>query len=387
MEGMGKERVVEKVCRISLPRNLFDDQLTPSRLSFHLFVRDAQASMTSLTNPHAHFAEMSLPLPAARELWFAKTAQEWKHHYLKHYSEQSGTQLSISDLLRSPGLLTSEQHRVDFQLSVSIVLHAFWNLIHDYHKLTTVAGDPALAQAHQSHLFKTLDAFRQLVLDNNPHVLSAQDHLMVNLLQMHLHVSLAELQLFLGKEGDDQAKRTYPSLQQWAQESDSRRAIWHAGQVLRYAREFPLGHLKDFYAVAVHQAALTLWTWGVVTRARKRANGQATGFNRLSEPVFLLDGLESPQQFISYGIGRPAIMGLSTKEAGHGNADVGMNTSQIRGGGQGVECFVEDPTSCMRAVADIFSKKFPSGNPPAMVENLAHLIRQLGMAPRGMGMD
>lgn len=338
-----------------------------------------------MTNPHMSFTEMSLPLPAARELWFAKTAQEWKHHYLERNAGQSGSQLSLGDLLRNPSLLANEHHQLDIQYSVSIVLHAFWHLINDYHKLNTMSTDPALTQSHRSYLVKTLDTFRHLAVNNFLHILSAQEHLMVNLLQMSLHVSLADLQLFLGKEGDDQAKRIYPALQQWTQGPDSRKAIWHAGQILRFARDFPPGHLKDFYAVAVHQAALTLWTWGVVTRALRRNRGQASAFNRLNEPTVHLDGLDSPHEFIAYSSGRPAITGLPSKEAS-AVADGGAGVNHIRGH-TGLNYFVDEPALCMRAVADIFAKKYPNGTAPPMVENLGHLIRQLGKAPGGTGME
>lgn len=385
---MVQERVVEKVrawtCFILL--HCLGEILTSSRLSFHLFVRDAQTSMTSSTNPHICFSEMSLPLPAARELWFAKTAQEWKHHCLNLQGGQPGSQSSLLDLLRNPGLLSNEEHRLDVQYSVSIVLYAFWSLIQDHHKMKTMVSDPALIESHRTHLVKNLTTFQQLAVDSQMPVLSAQEHLLAHLLQMNLHVSLAEVQLFLGKEGDDQAKRTYPALQQWAQGPDSRKAIWHAGQVVRFAREFPASHLKDFYAVAVHHAALTLWTWGIITRALRRNNGQVSGFSRLSEPTVHLDGTNPPHQFLSFATGRPAIMSLPPKEASDAGIGAGAASSQISSR-PGSSYFVDEPAQCMRAVADVFSKQHPNGTAPPMVENLGHLIKQLGMAPRGMGMD
>lgn len=347
-------------------------------------MRDAQASMTSSTNPHISFTEMSLPLPAAREIWFAKNPQEWKHYYLKRGAGQPGSQLSLGDVIRNPGLLANEQQWLDIQFSVSIVLHAFWSMIHDFHKINTTYSDPALVASHRAHLVKTLDTFQRLAVDTLVHAISPQEHLMANLLQMNLHVSLPELQLFLGKEGDDQAKRIYPVLQQWAQGPDSRRAIWHAGQVLRFAKEFPMNHLKDFYAVAVHHAALTLWTWGVVTKARRRTHGQASGFNRLNEPIFHIDAFDSPHEFISYGTGRPAIMGLPLKDAS--DTEAATSGSHIRGRLDSI-AFVDGPASCMRAVADIFFRKYSNDNAPPMVENLVHLVKQLGTASRGMGMD
>jgi hypothetical protein len=104
----------------------------------------------------------------------------------------------------------------------------------------------------------------------NDNGLSPQEKMILNLLLMNLHVSINDLQLFAGKEGEEQVKKIYPTLQQWVEGRDARQALWHVGQVLREARLFPRNHLKDFYAVAVHCACLTLWAYGVVMGAKSR---------------------------------------------------------------------------------------------------------------------
>lgn len=87
---------------------------------------------------------------------------------------------------------------------------------------------------------------------------------------MNLHVSIDDLQQFAGREGEEQAKKIYPTLQQWVEGQDARQTLWHAGQVLREAMLFPRNHSKDFYAVTVHHACLTLWAYGVVMGAKSR---------------------------------------------------------------------------------------------------------------------
>src|SRR5205814_3806670 len=106
-----------------------------------------------------------------------------------------------------------------------------------------------LSSRHQE-LCKDLQNFQLISSDWNE-MLSAQESMVLNLLMMNLHVSLDDLQLFSGKEGEDQARRMYPVLQQWSDSAESRKALWHAGQILGQAKQFPPGHLKDFYAVGV----------------------------------------------------------------------------------------------------------------------------------------
>lgn len=361
------------------------------RLIFHLYLRDAQTSMTSMNNPHISYAELTLPLPEARELWFAKTAREWKMHYLERNAGQDRRPPSLGDLFRDINLLATEHHRLDVQYAVSIYLHGFWSLIREYRQMNAIyrwsafspstAGNPnVLLQSRHQELVKALEQFQATAMQNWPHMLSAQEKVVLNLLFVNLHVSLEDLQLFSGKEGDEQAKRIYPSLQRWAQDSESRRALWHAGQILRWAKEFPPGHLKDFYAVAVHHAALAIWTWGVLTRAIRRTAGLQPGYNH-SEPLIYLDGpdMSETAQFTSYGTGRPAIRGPVKKGQGSGRDSAG-------GGSGVVESLVEEPKPTMAIVEEVFRANYLNGPVAPIVENLCHLIKQLGNAAWAVGL-
>lgn len=190
--------------------------------------------------------------------------------------------------------------------------------------------------------------------------MSACEHLLLNLLMLNLHVSLDDMQLFSGKEGEYQARRIYPVLQQWAASAELRSAVWCAAQVLRYAGFFPPDHLKDFYAVAVHHAALALWTYGVVRASRRPAAPDA------AEPVYL-DGANSIaiQRFIGFGHGRPL----------------------IRGAAPGREASAHDPRACMDVAQDMLRSNFARGQElPPLVENLYQIIGQLGNAAWAVGL-
>jgi hypothetical protein len=325
--------------------------------------------MTTLTNPSISYSELTLPLPEAKELWYAKTAEEWKRHYLEKGAGQSKRPPSVGDLFRDMNLLSTNYQRLDVQYAMSIYLHGFWTLILEYRQLTAVlrarsysnnpTGNPnLLLTSRWREMCQDLQNF-QLLTSGLPEPLSPQENLLINLLMMNLNVSFDDLQLFSGKEGEEQARRIYPILQEWTGSIEARHTLWHAGQIMRQAKLFPQGHLKDFYAVAVHHAALAFWTYGVVTKAIRRPPPDVQ-FG--AEPI-CLDGVDSQpkNRFITFGQGRPMLEGPVTKE---GTA----------------RCPVEDTKACMDIAQEILKANFAGGQEglPLIVENLCHLIKQLG---------
>ncbi|KJZ79034.1 hypothetical protein HIM_01807 [Hirsutella minnesotensis 3608] len=346
------------------------------RLVFHCYVREAQTSMMTLTNPCLSYSELTLPLPEARELWFAKDATEWKSRYLERNGGQNKRPPSVGDLFHDIHLLTQNHTRLDVQYSISIFLHGFWALILEYRQLSSVhrtrsyanslGGNPnlLLSSRHQE-LVKDLQSFQLITAGWQD--MSAREYLLLNLLMLNLHVSLDDMQLFSGKEGEDQARRIYPVLQQWAASAESRSAVWCAAQVLRYAKVFPRDHLKDFYAVAVHHAALALWTYGVVVRANR---GRAAAVTQYGTEAIYLDGSDSIaiQRFIGFDQGRPLIKGLGQQ-------------------GAVTEASVLNPRACMEVAQDVLRSNFARGQElPQIVENLCQIIRQLGNAAWAVGL-
>ncbi|KAI0164840.1 hypothetical protein GGR57DRAFT_450697, partial [Xylariaceae sp. FL1272] len=346
------------------------------RLTFHCYTRDGQASMTTLSSPLMSYGEMTLPLPEARELWFAKTAEEWKKEYLARFSGENKPLPSLGDLLRDFNPHIADHEGLDVQYSLWIYLHAFWSLIYEWRRLCSVLRSDPCSGSHSAEsdlilnsrhqeLCKSLSSFQLITSDWHAYF-SAQEALLLNLLGVNLYVSLDDLQLFAGKDGEDQARRVYPILQQWSESVDCRRALWHAGQVLRQAKSFPCGHLKGFYAAGVHHAALALWTYGVVTRAR-----QQSPLDIVREPVYV-DGEETTlvQRFINFGLGRPMIRGFRPKCGGY------------------VESAVDDPRAAMEIAENILRRNYNSGQeiPSPMVENICHLIEQLGGAAWAVGL-
>ncbi|KAH6690442.1 C6 transcription factor RegA [Plectosphaerella plurivora] len=349
------------------------------RLIFSCMVRDGQASMATLINPSMSYAELTLPLPEARNLWFAKTAEEWKAQYMEKIATRSKRPPSVGDLLRDINLLAVNKSRLDVQFAVSIYLHSFWFVIREYQQLSSVLrsrswlattgspGDQVLRSRH-AELCNDLHSFQRLVSDWGPELLSGKEHLMTHLILMNLHLSLDDLQLFSGKEGEEQARRMFTNLRDWAQSANGRQALWHAGQVLRQAKTFPLGHLNDFYAVAVHHAALAIWAYGVVGKAAGKPP-----VHLLAQETVYLDGTVSGalNHFIGYGQGRAAIRDLEiTDQAGTAEASV------------------DDTKACMDIAQRILRANFKGRKevPPPIVENMCGLLKQLGDAAWAVGL-
>src|SRR3569833_4006898 len=170
-------------------------------------------SITTLTPPHISYSELTLPLPESRQLWFARTAQEWQTHYLESAAGSTKRPPSLCDLFRDIYLLSANHRRLDVQLAISIYLHGFWTLIWEFRQLSAVqrsaggggfspgAGPQAAAAnllLHSRHqeLTRLLHSFPAITADWDE--LSAQGSLVLFLLLLFLLVSLVVLLLFSG---------------------------------------------------------------------------------------------------------------------------------------------------------------------------------------------
>lgn len=200
----------------------------------------------------------------------------------------------------------------------------------------------------------------------------------VEFLTMCLHVSVEDILLFAGKSGEEEARRVYPKICAWSKDTESRAAIWSAGQVLRLARTFEETRLRDFYAVAVYQSTLTLWVYGMVMSHAARKSGyqtpdtgtpastsqQLTGQNTR---VYLDDtNSRSAKSFKLLGQGTPGIKSPLPSSSGT------IDSYNF--------CSLRNHKGIMNVAEGILKSNFPgsrNGLPP-LVENLANLMSDLG---------
>ncbi|KAK4041502.1 hypothetical protein C8A01DRAFT_14751 [Parachaetomium inaequale] len=363
------------------------EQESFKRLVFHTFVTDAQTSMAMLTNPLISFAELTIPLPASRELWRAQNAEHWKALYLNRptVQQQKVEELTLADCLQEPMIDIPGHYDLDF--ARLIILCGIWGMVWHQTQLLAMGKRPghvpaaAIALRHKD-LLQTVQHFRMLnhaEEGGTESPGSPETALVLELLSMHLHVSLADIQLFAGKQDLEDARQVLPSLQQWMETRESRQAVWHAGQVLHAARAFRPKKLRGFFTIALSHASLVMWAYGVISQVKGVVVPPVGGGGTAQQqPVLVfLDGENSPavQRFIALGKGKPCI---SRHQPGMTDAATSSGAREVplSGAGAVMQVFVDTLRGnfpcCFRAAAGEAA--------PPLVENMIQLLRDLGRA-------
>lgn len=231
------------------------------RLTIRAFIHDSQVALAFLQPPSMSYAQMSVVLPASAKSWFASDAYKWKECTATIHSRPK--RALLTEIFADLTVLEKHSTYTDLHLCCLATIHAIANQVWDLRQqlsldASQVRGLESRCKGRQRDLYEQLKATRLYCERRAPHheISFALEYVM-----MSLHVSVAEIHRFAGKEGEHEARRSTASIRQWNQESDARIAIWHAGQVLRMARRFPPSTLHDFYAVGTYHAALTLWAY------------------------------------------------------------------------------------------------------------------------------
>jgi hypothetical protein len=355
------------------------------RLAFHLFINDAQASMSLLVPPLVSYAELTLELPESRALWLSKNAHDWKNLYLAKFS---GDRLPhLAQCIHDVTPLSKSQGAVDLQMSILIILYGIWTLIWEYRQLNSVAklqstehrwNGALMSSSWHQELCQLLYHFRMHASEweggMKPEAILIQERSLMN-----LHVSFEDVQLFAGKEGEEEARRAYPLLKQWAETRESRQAVWHAGQVLRAATECHPKQLRDFSAIALYHASLAFWAHAVVSRPSNSTRRHPLPASQLQhttadDELVWLDGEDGPdvQRFIAVGRGTPVIRDW-TKSSGAEQKEKYAALSDVK--------------AVMDIIIAILRQNGKSDDKmcPPLVKNLGQLMRDLGNAALGIG--
>lgn len=350
--------------------------LTFIRLVYHLFLHDSQTSIVLNITQVISYAELELPFPAIRKLWEARTATEWREIYLSEITSASHLPC-LSDALQDMSQLTTFQERIDLQFSSLIVSHALSALISEYHRMKSISrGNTSrhwqalLIHSRHQELYEALQHFSMMSLEwripPTPLVILVQE-----VTSMFLHMSLEDLQLFAGKEDRKAARRIYYNALEWINSPDSRRAVYHAGQALQASTKLPTATFGGFPAIAVYYASLTLWSYGIVSRAKetgKTTTATATAINphdttysfNPTTPIIYLNEPKTidVESFIAFGRGIPA----------------------LKGGPQDPPIFLDNPSAIMHIGHEILRSNRQDDELPPLVQSLCQLMHELGKA-------
>ncbi|KAH8882719.1 hypothetical protein GQ53DRAFT_831353 [Thozetella sp. PMI_491] len=386
--------------------NKFITRESYKRLALHLFFHDVQSSIALQKTALASFTEFNFSLPASRDLWKAATAQAWRELYLSKRPLHEDTPMPrVSELSQRLEILDEFGDFADLDLCYAAMLHGFWGQIAAYREAVRFyipkdAGGPGAAAAakrnsthrlwlksqHQE-LYRDLSEFSTVIQSYqlnlaNPHpaapasatAAGSAEKLTITaeLFQMALHVSLDDLQNFVGKSGEEEARRTSAYLEDaWVTTSEARHAVWHAGQVLSHARRMPPASLRDFGAMAVYFASLALWVYGLLTSNGTEEVPMGTSAGRQSGPkgLVVIDCFETRETraFLQLDRGVPGLTLTGDPRGGVGPlSNTGMVLSIARG-----------------LLRDNFPVK--SEPLPPLVESICKLLRDLESGQAGSG--
>lgn len=328
-----------------------------------------------------------LPLPAARELWLAPNAQAWRHKFLAKQSLPQSALPSVVAVFGNLNLLDDLSSTIDNRLCLMVACHALAQEVWQFRQESQLLQNWK-QQGRQDRCLAHLNRQRNLLEDlttigaycETSDSASPEIAFTIEFLIMLLHVSLEDIQAFTGKSGEDEARKAYPRLLAWTTDSMSRTAVWHAGQVLRVAQLFEKTRLRDFYAVALHQATLTLWAYGMVTYNSARKSGQRTPVNQGQVTIHNGQSLESrfggPEVYVDDANDK---MGRSFRLLCQGTPGIRSVTIRLESSSS-TFCPLTDCRGVLLAAENTLRANFPaSGNGlPPLVENLANLMSDLG---------
>lgn len=297
------------------------------RLAFRMQRHDIDSSIALLTCPHLSYAEMTLPLPDSPDLWLAPTAEKWKEGYLRRCGFQ---QLPVLQYFNDPHTVSSRSDVVDAFVGNMSYLSCLWVMSWEIMQLSCLqvavpgAWNTLLTTSRREEVLRLLERFRLSLDTNSPHV--RETFMRLEVVGLHLHMSLEDIQNFAGMEGPEQSRAIWPTVLAWAKSEAGRRAVWHAGQITLAAKLLPKNTIYGPLAVILSHATMALWAYGLLAEPPDQLalGGGPLALSMMAgdhEDVWL-DGQDGMalQRFVQYGRGRPCIRGLADPSS-HADSD------------------------------------------------------------------
>lgn len=323
------------------------------------------------TRPVVSYSDYDrLPSPHPRNLWQAKNATDWMALY---EILNAAAAPSFSDALSySPIFSTPEGFCDKFQI-MKLSFHIIGGSIVDNQLARGLfpsnGRGPQSVQLRNRELKQAIHDFERAfnMAVGAPNIGS----FIVSYLHMRLAVSIEQIEILFGKEGEQEARQTCQALKHWSQTPDAREAIWNAGQTLRYYRL--ILRIASFHVVMAYQAGLVLLAYSVLQqRGENISNPSAfltmtmpTSLGHSPSPTIILNGtsLTNTEAFINDGYCEPVLLGI---------AQAGAETSPT--------CSLQKEQEISRIVSDIIRDRASESGElsPRLVRGLTTLLTDLG---------
>jgi hypothetical protein len=318
-------------------------------------------------------------------LFLAGSAAEWKSHFHQENPAVWRPSLQLAEVMNDIHVLDDCRLEVDVDLCYIAAVHGFWSQIWAFReswKLHIGSGNKDSVHrlwltTQQRELHQQVEDFsHNLLITRNP---QPDLLILVELLLMVLHISPEELQRFAGKYGEEAASQAFAGLERWWDTENARRAVWHAGQVFRWAALMPPAELRDFYAVAVYFASLTLWAYGHLSSSRNGRNS-SRNLNSISSVEedangYVIINSETTVGERAFISGRPIIPALTNVFPKMGYRVHGIQSDTL--------VSLKNPKAVLQFARDLYRSNFPieGESMPPLVENMGNLMRDLDGLP------
>lgn len=347
------------------------------RLAFRTLRHDAFSSAALLTRTLISPAEVTVTLPGTGELWGAATAREF---WALAHAQGNPKQLGLGHYLEDPEVFLGNAQTLDSAVAQSAFLACVWSLCWEHGQLESLQRasprrwNAFLITSRQEELLRLLNAFRISVgvqMGSHPELAIWLEHV-----SLHLHTPFEDIHVLAGIEGPDAARSIRPAVASWVRTEAARRAIWHAGQIIRFAKTSQARTIHGPVAVMIYHAALALWIYGLLAKSKHSSNNNNNN-NKLdpwaaansptdhSHPICLEDpdSLEL-QRFTQLGTGCPCIKGFANT--------VTANFEII--GGAAPSVYLSQPRELMEVVMEVLRRNYDGGPRPPLIDRLTRLM-------------
>lgn len=334
--------------------------------------------MTNHVNPLMSYAEVRVPFPDADLMWRATSAEGWKAACLHAGKSPGKRPLTLCDAVR---ICNGEVKQSDLSVQAMLyTLYGLWALVWERQQFQDAmqSGDAIsedemhdtpnlMLPSRREPLLKALNALRvrlSSIKDEDERSPTAEPMLVLEYLSMALHVPLQGLHAFAGRDGEREARRIYPLLQEWVQSREARQGVWHAGQVFSAAKAHSSRDMRDLRVMLVYQASITIWVYGVIMKASRGPSRSLRTEEFGPDSVVWLDGEEkgaAVRKFIAIAEGIPALRDV------------------VDGLDEGPICLVENANSTMEAAIHILQRPLDDkdGAQLPLVESITKLMSEI----------
>ncbi|KAI8161302.1 hypothetical protein K4K49_000467 [Colletotrichum sp. SAR 10_70] len=138
------------------------------RLVLHLFFHDIETSIGFCKNPLMSFTELSFSLPASRDLWRARTAEQWRSIYIaKTNAAPDRTIPRVCEVMHCTEILDDLEQLVDMELCYMALLHGYWGQIGAYREAIKFYTDGMSNKRNTTHKLWLKTQYQELYRDLN----------------------------------------------------------------------------------------------------------------------------------------------------------------------------------------------------------------------------